>query len=60
MKETKNCIICGEKATTWCGYVLDGTNRITAGWCKKHPPLDFTGYLGKWKKKMKQRKQEKY
>ena len=57
MKETKNCIICGDEAELWCGYVLDKKGiKIMAGWCREHKPSKFNGYSGKWEKGMGKQK----
>lgn len=31
--ETKNCVICGNKATSWCGHVHTDIGSIIAGRC---------------------------
>lgn len=53
MKEyqTKRCVVCLKEATIWSGYILEGEEKITAGWCKKHryykkPPSPLSCYGG--------------
>lgn len=47
--KTKNCIICGEKATCWHGHVLGKkqmalgnyiTEQVISGFCDKHRDTD--------------------
>ena len=42
--KTENCVVCGEKATLWHGYVVGlekyalgcGDKKVIAGFCEKH------------------------
>ena len=54
---TKNCVRCGRKAHSWCGFVEEIVKGkrvvILAGWCKKCAKWqDRTAFCGKWQKTM--------
>ena len=33
--KTKKCVRCLKPAKFWCGHVLYGKKKVTAGWCSK-------------------------
>lgn len=60
MSSTINCITCFQKATCWSGHVHNGSDYITAGFCKTHfkkterPAFleGCKGCYGTWKEEM--------
>lgn len=51
--KTEMCIHCEKYAEAYCGHVLKGTTKITAGSCLEHRKdtdelMDRNGYCGIW------------
>lgn len=51
-RQPLNVFYCGKKASVWCGYILRGNKKITAGWCFRHEPnrnlVRLVGFYGHW------------
>ena len=44
--QTKKCIVCLKKAVEWSGFLMSGTERVDAGFCRRHATISVPDLMG--------------